>query len=581
MVETLNSVAPFATTPSTSHGGEGEVSNIATWGDYEVHFDGVLGRGGMGTVYRAWQRSVSRWVAVKVLDASRAADPEIEQGFLQKFQVEIQALARLNDPRIVTIYQAGNHDGRLWFAMELIDGVTVEKWISEKGAFDADEASRVAGEVAHALDAALRQGIVHRDVKPANIFLLKDGSVKLADFGLARSAEFGRTRLTDLQAVTCTPEYASPEQADGRSTDHRSDIYSLGCVLYEMVTERPPFSGDSQMATLVMQASELPPSPRTLNPAVSLDLELLLEKCLEKDPAGRFQSYEELIDALDPPPQSEAKRAPLRSSREWVWNATAAAGVTLLAVILVAIFTSEAPAPAATEPLASVAGRLEPLAQELPLEKPSVPAPPEPIPPTPLPPEPKKAPGPDLHAATGALKRFRAALPDGDKSELVGEIPWGTWTRAIGAEAHFDPVLKGYELSARRGREHAWIKREFPGTLTGYQIRFRFASAEGSSRIAVALNCKRWIEITSVAVTLYREAPDGSEQSIRKVDLKERVRGGALTVLPSVSTILIYVDDQLIFSLSEPEFAHEKSIQVGVGGGTVLIESIRVMDRNP
>jgi hypothetical protein len=166
----------------------------------------------------------------------------------------------------------------------------------------------------------------------------------------------------------------------------------------------------------------------------------------------------------------------------------------------------------------------------------------------------------------------------------VGEIPWGTWTsdlRAPGAEARFDVALKGYALSARHGRDHAWIKRKFPGALTGYQIRFRFASAEGASRIAVALNFKRWIEVTSAAATLYREAPDGSEQSIRKVDLKERVRGGALTVLPSVSTILVYVDDRLIFSLPEPEFAHEKGMQVGAGGGTVLIESIRVMDRNP
>src|SRR6185436_21119062 len=249
------------------------------WGDFEIHFDGLLGRGGMGSVYRAWQRSVGRWVAVKVLNSTPSVDPELQKGFLQKFQIEIQALARLTDPRIVTILQAGENDGRVWFAMELMDGETVEKRLSDRGAFDEEEAARIGIEVARALDAALRQGIIHRDVKPANIFLLKDGSVKLADFGLARSAELAKTRLTDLKAVACTPEYASPEQAEGGPTDHRSDLYSLGCVLYEMVTERPPFAGESQMATLYKHASEPAPSARLLNPQVSPEFEAVLKRC--------------------------------------------------------------------------------------------------------------------------------------------------------------------------------------------------------------------------------------------------------------------------------------------------------------
>src|SRR5437868_11664472 len=239
----------------------------------------------MGCVYRAWQRSVGRWVAVKVLHALPSVDPDLQQGILQKFQVEIQALARLNDPRIVTLLQSGENDGRLWFAMEFIDGETVEKRLGDRGAFDEEDAARVGIEVARALDAALRQKIYHRDVKPANIFLLRDGSVKLADFGLARSSGLARTRLTDLDAIACTPEYASPEQADGRATDHRSDLYSLGCVLYEMVTERPPFAGESQLATLYKQMSETPPSPRELNPKVSAELEAVIRRCLEKPPA--------------------------------------------------------------------------------------------------------------------------------------------------------------------------------------------------------------------------------------------------------------------------------------------------------
>jgi serine/threonine protein kinase len=130
----LNDLECFDKNRTNSRGTGGDVSTIATWGDYEVHFDGLLGRGGMGSVYRAWQRSVGRWVAVKVLENARTIDPDLQKGFLQKFQIEIQALARLNDPRIVTLLQAGENEGRLWFAMELIDGETVEKRLTEKGA---------------------------------------------------------------------------------------------------------------------------------------------------------------------------------------------------------------------------------------------------------------------------------------------------------------------------------------------------------------------------------------------------------------------------------------------------------------
>ena len=242
----LNEVPEFGKTRLAAGGGEDRVGpgDVAPWGDFDVHFDQLLGRGGMGSVHRALQRSLGRWVAVKVLDLSNAAaDPALREGFLEKFRVEIAALALLNNPRIVTILQAGENDGRLWFAMELIEGRTVEARLSQEGALPEAEARRIAAEVARALDAAARQGITHRDVKPANIFLLPDGSVKLGDFGLARVAELGPTRMTEANAVACTPAYASPEQADGGETDRRSDLYSLGCVLYEMVTERPPFSG--------------------------------------------------------------------------------------------------------------------------------------------------------------------------------------------------------------------------------------------------------------------------------------------------------------------------------------------------
>ncbi|HVE42425.1 MAG TPA: serine/threonine-protein kinase, partial [Planctomycetota bacterium] len=460
---------------------------IAAWGDFEVHFDGVLGRGGMGCVYRAWQRSVGRWVAVKVLHASPSVDPELQQGILQKFQVEIQALARLNDPRIVTLLQAGENDGRLWFAMEFMDGETVEKRLTDRGAFEEEDAARVGIEVARALDAALRQRIFHRDVKPANIFLLRDGSVKLADFGLARSAELARTRLTDLDAVACTPEYASPEQADGRPTDHRSDLYSLGCVLYEMVTERPPFAGESQVATLLKQSSATPLPPRVLNPKVSAGFEAVIHRCLEKDPEERFQTYAEFIDALLPPtePMFPAARRHAEPSRGWLWPAAAAAGLTLFVIILAAIFSAEmAPPPAEAQvppPRAPVAIPL-PEKMEAPLPE-LKPAPPPRAPAAKAaeaaPAPPKETPPDPAAGAVEALEAFRASLPPEDESELIGEIPWGTWRpdlfHAPGGEARFDPAARVCVLTARLDSDRAWIKRPFAGAKAGYQVRFRLS----------------------------------------------------------------------------------------------------------
>jgi serine/threonine protein kinase len=349
------------------------VGAVTVWGDFEVHLDQLLGRGGMGSVYRAWQKSLGRWTAVKVLDTAKSTDTLLVQGFLQKFKVEIAALAKLNDPRIVSIIQAGENDGRCWFAMELLDGRTLEARLGDSDLLSESEARRLGGEVARALGAAWKGGIVHRDVKPGNIFLLKDGAVKIADFGLARSTALGRTRLTDAGAFACTPAYASPEQIEGRATDHRSDIYSLGCVLYEMVTQRPPFLSDNHLETLSKHKLQKPVSLRTLNPGVSTDYEDVVLRCLEKHPDDRWGAYEDLVEALDrprpasvrlgsSPAEAELPIVPRKRSR--ALGLAAVSGLAGFTWILATVLGAQPPADSARE--TAPIRRPEPLIPPLP-----------------------------------------------------------------------------------------------------------------------------------------------------------------------------------------------------------------------
>jgi hypothetical protein len=354
-----------------------EAEAPVVWGDFEVRFDRLLGRGGMGSVYEARQVSLDRRVAVKVLDTERAPTEELVEGFLSKFQHEAQALARLNDPRIVTILQAGRTDGKCWYAMELVDGRTIDQRISDEGALEPREAARIAAEVARALGVAAAQGIVHRDVKPANIFLTPDGRVKLGDFGLARSGGFKPTRFTEMNAVAGTPEYASPEQAANGTCDHRSDQYSLGAVLFEMVTERPPFNGANALDTFFKHAHEPPPMPTRLNPGVPAALEKVILRCLEKDPARRYPDYEELIRDLEATravPEVPAPTVPPRPERPTLAIRTAiVAGVVLVGFAVWGATRVLAPEPSLPPPKAP------------PVFRAPVPLVPPPAPPPPLP----------------------------------------------------------------------------------------------------------------------------------------------------------------------------------------------------
>jgi serine/threonine-protein kinase len=218
--------------------------------------DGVLARGGMGVVYRATQVSFGRTVALKVLPADRAADPE----FRARFQREWRMAAAIDHPNVIPVYAAGEDEGRLYLVMRFVRGTDLQQVLRKRGALDPRDAAKVIAEVAAALDAAHGAGLVHRDVKPGNVLLEDTGRVYLTDFGLSR-LEAGGGDLTETGRWMGTVDYASPEQLEARRTDARSDVYALGCVLYATLTGEPPFSRPTVPAVMTAHLDDPPPRP--------------------------------------------------------------------------------------------------------------------------------------------------------------------------------------------------------------------------------------------------------------------------------------------------------------------------------
>ncbi len=252
---------------------------------------GEIGRGGMGVIYRAHQVSLDRPVALKVLRKDASSD------VLDRFRSEAEAAARLRHPHIAQVYDAGSCDGRPYFAMEYLDGGTLARKLGGRPQSPADAATIVEA-LARAAQHAHENGVVHRDLKPANVLLAADSRPKIADFGLARQTVSGLgTRTGDLLG---TPSYMAPEQAAGRS--HQSgpagDIYSLGAVLYECLTGRPPFQGGSFIETLEQVQSQPVQPPGLIVPGLPADLEAICLKCLEKQPSQRYMTAGLLADDL-------------------------------------------------------------------------------------------------------------------------------------------------------------------------------------------------------------------------------------------------------------------------------------------
>jgi hypothetical protein len=261
----------------------------------------LIAHGGMAEVWRATDDVLGRPVAVKVLHAHLSADGM----FLERFRREAIAAARLAHPNVVATYDTGVDGGIAFIVMELVDGRTLRQVLVEQGPFEPRRAVHVAAQVAEALDYAHRAGIVHRDVKPANILLCDDGRVKVADFGIAKAVEDagpGRNHpaeaLTVTGSIIGTAQYLSPEQVEGRPVDGRADVYALGVAIYEMLVGRPPFSGDTELAVALQHVNATPPPPRQVRSTVPPALEAVVLRAMAKSPDDRYPSAGALQQAL-------------------------------------------------------------------------------------------------------------------------------------------------------------------------------------------------------------------------------------------------------------------------------------------
>ena len=253
----------------------------------------VLGQGGMARVFKTRDRVLNRAVAVKVLSPQFAGDDQ----FVARFRREAQAAAALNHPNIVSVFDTGSQGDVHYIVMEYVEGRTLGDVIRQEGPLLPERATEISEAVAAALAAAHEAGLVHRDIKPGNIMITREGEVKVMDFGIARTST--GDNLTQTASILGTASYLSPEQAQGEPVDSRSDIYSMGCVLYEMLTSRAPFKGDSPVAIAYKHVRENPVPPSRLNGDVSEALEAVVMKCMAKNPANRYQTAEELRQDLE------------------------------------------------------------------------------------------------------------------------------------------------------------------------------------------------------------------------------------------------------------------------------------------
>jgi len=279
-------------------------------GRYEIM--NIIGEGGMAIVYRALDHRLNRYVAVKIMRSEMATDED----FRRRFNAESQAVAMLSHPNIVAVYDVSRSEAMEYIVMELIDGITLKQYMDKRGMLAWREAVHFSKQIAKALSQAHERGIIHRDIKPQNIMLLRDGTIKVADFGIA-ALESEVEEKPDGQAIGSI-HYIAPEQARGESPDARSDIYSLGVLMYEMLTGNVPYSGDTLGEIAIKHMQSAPVSPREVNPEIPEDLERITLKAMASRIDMRYQSAAELLRDLDMlnavQPQPETEKEPTGES---------------------------------------------------------------------------------------------------------------------------------------------------------------------------------------------------------------------------------------------------------------------------
>lgn len=286
------------------------------FGDYVL--EKVMGRGGMGVVYSGHQTHLDRPVAIKMIRSGALASSEE----VQRFYSEARSAAKLDHPNIVTVYQCGEHNGHHFFSMDLVVGTDLAKLIQD-GPMEPRRAARYVRDVAQAIQYAHERGILHRDLKPANVLVDEKDEVHVTDFGLAKTVGH-ETGLTATGAALGTPSYMSPEQAAGRTDEHayQTDIYSLGAVLFALVTGKPPFQSQSVVQTIMQVMHRPAPLARTIQPSVPADLETIIAKCLHKSPDRRYETAEQLADDLERylcgEPIKARPLSPMRRAIYWV-----------------------------------------------------------------------------------------------------------------------------------------------------------------------------------------------------------------------------------------------------------------------
>jgi zinc protease len=262
---------------------------------------GELGRGGMGIVYKARDRETGEVIAVKVLKPEIAADIQI----IERFKNELRLAHQITHRNVARLYEFHRSAGVVYLSMEFVEGESLRSVLQRPGKLSIPQVLDLARQLAAGLSEAHRQSIVHRDLKPENIMLTPGGELKVMDFGISRSFA---ADVTSTGAIIGTPAYMAPEQAEGRPVDHRTDIYALGLILYEMVTGTPAFTGDTAVTLAIKQVRERPKPPRAIDPSLPKHIEAAVLRCLEKAPAARFQSVEEVIQALEGAPVKAPRR---------------------------------------------------------------------------------------------------------------------------------------------------------------------------------------------------------------------------------------------------------------------------------